>query len=470
MSRSVTIGSRPDCDLVVNVPTVSGRHCRLTRDGASYILEDLGSTNGTYLNGERVAGRVTTRLDAADTLHLGSHALALDQVRTLLGPEPAPFVTLKGMEMVIGRTNGCDHVIDLPMISSRHARLFRSADRVLIEDLGSSNGTFVNGRRIDRPIELRPADVIGLGSYTLSLDPALWNEDKLQDRLEPRRPAPAAAGQVAATLSAATPAAAPAKSEMAAILSHPWRLVALTAQAPVAAILISSLLVARFPAPMLFWLSLAAVWFGLSNAAFGELVPAAWLRLSSRPSHMSTLVTRLIVLADLCLVQCLLLWIMVAGGSSLQAPAVPAIALLFLDSAIGLCLGLLIVGLTHRPEVGWALTVIVLIPLGLLGGQWTPLHRLPPAIRALSGFVPTRWTFEGLLLLESYQQPVTVSAPESESAAGRDVAEEFFPAETDRMGVKADALALVTMLIGLAGAVVFISVSSRTDLWPPPAR
>ena len=157
MSRSVTIGSKPDCDLVVNVPSVSGHHCRLTRDGASYILEDLGSTNGTYLNGERVAGRVTTRLATADTLHLGSHALALDQVRTLLEPEPAPLVTLTGAEMVIGRTNNCDHVIDLPMISSRHARLFRSAVRVLIEDLGSSNGTFVNGQRIDRPIELRLA-------------------------------------------------------------------------------------------------------------------------------------------------------------------------------------------------------------------------------------------------------------------------------------------------------------------------
>ena len=316
MSRSVTIGSRPDCDLVVNVPSVSGHHCRLTRDGASYILEDLGSTNGTYLNGERVAGRVTTRLDTADTLHLGSHALALDEVRTLLGPEPAPFVTLKGAEMVIGRTSGCDHVIDLPMISSRHARLFRSADRVLIEDLGSSNGTFVNGQRIDRPIELTPADVIGLGSYTLTLDPASWSEDKR--KLSRNRAASVTGGhprpRVAATPSAVTPAAAPAKSEIAAILSHPWRLVALVAQAPVAAILISSLLAARSPAPTLFWLSLAAVWFGLSNAALGNLVPAAWLRSSSRPSQMSPLVSRLIVLADLCLVQCLLLWFMVARG------------------------------------------------------------------------------------------------------------------------------------------------------------
>ena len=312
--------------------------------------------------------------------------------------------------------------------------------------------------------------MIGLGSYTLTLDPASWREDKPQTQQEPSSPAPAAAPGRGDAAGAVTPAAAPARSELAAILSHPWRLVALVAQAPVAAILISSLLAARSPAPTLFWLSLAAVWFGLSNAALGNLVPAAWLRSSSRPSQMFTLASRLIVLADLCLVQCLLLWFMVAGGSSIQAPAVPAIAFLFLDSAIGLCLGLLIVGLAHRPEVVWALIVIVLIPLGLLGGQWTPLHRFPPVIRTLSGFVPTRWTFEGLLLLESYQQPVTVNPSESDTVAGRDVAEEFFPAETDRMGVKADALALVTMLIGLAGAVVFISVSSRPDLWPPPAR
>ena len=73
-------------------------------------------------------------------------------------------------------------------------------------------------------------------------------------------------------------------------------------------------------------------------------------------------------------------------------------------------------------------------------------------------------------LAPKHQQPVTVADPESDTIAGRDVAEEFFPAVSDRMGVKADALALVTMLIGLAGAVVFISVSSKPDLWPPPAR
>ncbi len=57
MSSSVTIGSRPDCDLVVDVPSVSGRHCRLIRKETGLVLEDLNSTNGTFLNGERIRAR-----------------------------------------------------------------------------------------------------------------------------------------------------------------------------------------------------------------------------------------------------------------------------------------------------------------------------------------------------------------------------------------------------------------------------
>jgi pSer/pThr/pTyr-binding forkhead associated (FHA) protein len=44
MAHSWTIGSQPDCDLVVASSRVSGRHCRLTLDANGYVLEDLGST------------------------------------------------------------------------------------------------------------------------------------------------------------------------------------------------------------------------------------------------------------------------------------------------------------------------------------------------------------------------------------------------------------------------------------------
>ena len=63
------IGSDPDCDLVVNQPTVSGRHCRLSRTTEGDFLEDLGSSNETYVNGARVEGR--TRVRPADQVTLG---------------------------------------------------------------------------------------------------------------------------------------------------------------------------------------------------------------------------------------------------------------------------------------------------------------------------------------------------------------------------------------------------------------
>jgi pSer/pThr/pTyr-binding forkhead associated (FHA) protein len=49
-NTSWVIGKAPDCDLIVPKEVVSQKHCRLSVDGGKYILEDLGSTNGTFLN------------------------------------------------------------------------------------------------------------------------------------------------------------------------------------------------------------------------------------------------------------------------------------------------------------------------------------------------------------------------------------------------------------------------------------
>src|SRR5262245_34745571 len=68
MPESWTIGADPECDLVVDRPTVSRRHCRLTRDADGFVLDDLGSSNGTYVNGERIATRMRVTRDDAITL------------------------------------------------------------------------------------------------------------------------------------------------------------------------------------------------------------------------------------------------------------------------------------------------------------------------------------------------------------------------------------------------------------------
>jgi pSer/pThr/pTyr-binding forkhead associated (FHA) protein len=63
-------------------------------------------------------------------------------------------------EVVVGRDEGVGLVVDDPEISRRHATLRPSGDAVEIEDLGSLNGTYVNGGRIATRVLLTPGDVV----------------------------------------------------------------------------------------------------------------------------------------------------------------------------------------------------------------------------------------------------------------------------------------------------------------------
>jgi len=79
--------------------------------------------------------------------------------------EGPPFEHEVGSEeLVIGRSSKCDLSIPDRFLSRRHARLHREAESWLIEDLGSRNGTFVNGRRVDRPHAIRPGDVLTMSA------------------------------------------------------------------------------------------------------------------------------------------------------------------------------------------------------------------------------------------------------------------------------------------------------------------
>ncbi len=107
--------------------------------------------------------------------------------------------------------------------------------------------------------------------------------------------------------------------------------------------------------------------------------------------------------------------------------------------------------------------MVVLAPMGLvvlamwaLGGWEVPLPSLPPAIRTAAGVLPARWAFEGLLLLETSARPARAAAAGA-SPVVHDLAEDYFPSETQRMGVPADVTALGAMLVGLAASAVVIS-------------
>jgi hypothetical protein len=92
-------------------------------------------------------------------------------------------------EVSIGRAPNSGVVIDNPAVSNRHARVYRENDRLMLEDFGSLNGTFVNGQRV-KVVKLNVGDTLTIGKHTIVVEDsqeldgfAVWDGN-------PRRAAP----------------------------------------------------------------------------------------------------------------------------------------------------------------------------------------------------------------------------------------------------------------------------------------
>jgi hypothetical protein len=72
-----SLGAAPDNDIVLADALVSGHHARLRWDGAGWWLEDLGSTNGTFVNGQRLVALTAQRIALGAHLQLGDMLLEL---------------------------------------------------------------------------------------------------------------------------------------------------------------------------------------------------------------------------------------------------------------------------------------------------------------------------------------------------------------------------------------------------------
>ena len=77
---------------------------------------------------------------------------------------------IPGPVCVIGRDPSATLRLEEDSVSKQHARLTRRDDGWEIEDLGSSNGTFVNGRRVHAPDTIRPGDLVRLGTVILKFE------------------------------------------------------------------------------------------------------------------------------------------------------------------------------------------------------------------------------------------------------------------------------------------------------------
>ena len=84
------------------------------------------------------------------------------------GDAPLTFRILPGSIKTVGRAQGADFIVDAALVSRVHCRLEAGADVVQVVDLSSTNGTFVNDRRIDRAT-LEAGDCLRIGRVELRI-------------------------------------------------------------------------------------------------------------------------------------------------------------------------------------------------------------------------------------------------------------------------------------------------------------
>src|SRR3989339_1442688 len=92
----LTIGRKPDNDIVVDNPAVSSHHARIVMQGASYMVEDLQSTNGTFLNDKRI---INSALHNNDTIVVGQHSLQFMHPEEQPAASAAPAAPAKAADL-----------------------------------------------------------------------------------------------------------------------------------------------------------------------------------------------------------------------------------------------------------------------------------------------------------------------------------------------------------------------------------
>lgn len=196
--RQLEISSAPlyigrdqnQCPLALADEKSSRVHARLLLlpDG-KLLIEDNNSTNGVFVNGQKISRSAI--ISPADTVVIGSTSLRFQVVQGASAPgekqgqaalnlmdgktfrpmsNASRAVAIAQQAITIGREATNDIVLNHPMVSRTHARiLFENGNHVL-HDLGSTNGTYVNGHRVIRPVLLPPGSLLSIANFRYFFD------------------------------------------------------------------------------------------------------------------------------------------------------------------------------------------------------------------------------------------------------------------------------------------------------------
>ncbi|MFK7985772.1 MAG: FHA domain-containing protein [Sandaracinaceae bacterium] len=176
-----TIGSDGACDVTIHDQQVAARHCQVTEmPNGFYQVQDLGSPSGTAI--DNASFRIqTANAQPSSTLVLGTFALPLQMLQRMIeaangegsimaiAEAAVQGLNLDKPTITIGRAPGNDLTLPHPSVSGQHAQISKQADgKFQIRDLGSTNGTYVNGQRVQMAVA-GPGDRVTIGAVTLLL-------------------------------------------------------------------------------------------------------------------------------------------------------------------------------------------------------------------------------------------------------------------------------------------------------------
>lgn len=192
----VLIGRGMRCQIVIRDDEVSREHCKLVKANGGYELIDTQSTNGTFVNGQRIrqcalrpgelielGDSVTLRYEQVLTgdLTAGKLKTPTEPIKRAAPPASAfghYLVLSRGAEVgavfllttplvTVGREPANDIVINEDAVSRYHLQIKREKTGYFVEDAGSTNGTFLNGKKLEAEAALTPDDVLRVGAAQL---------------------------------------------------------------------------------------------------------------------------------------------------------------------------------------------------------------------------------------------------------------------------------------------------------------
>jgi len=225
-SGRAVLGSAADADIALMAPGIAPRHVEIEFTGATARLTVSHPENLVTVNGKAVTTSIELKPgDLVTFAAIRARAVAVEKASHAPPPKPRdidvdddgrtkvrvalPKFVLRGVSgvtfgkiypvqstVVIGRQSECEIPIPSEEVSRRHAELRVTPDGVMVEDLGSSNGTYVNDRRITRQL-MKAGDELRLDTIRFLLLAPGQEMGQAAARNEAPAPSPAAARPVA---------------------------------------------------------------------------------------------------------------------------------------------------------------------------------------------------------------------------------------------------------------------------------